>query len=306
MKKALDCRLFAGVVIGVGLACVFGGNVVVKEGTIETDVLKMTGCTASGAKAVALGGNTEASAQYTTALGYCTDANANYATAMGGNTSADGQWSTAMGWYSKASGLVSLAAGYKAEATANYSTAFGRYSTNSVAESFTVGFGTSSDYDVDFRVEDGKVTIGHYTAEDPNTYYGDLVVGNNIDCNDITEHSSFYDRDKYDKALDYATDSSQTFRVSAQGEKEYDHEADPPFLKKWVTVKDYDRYSDEQVWNAELQDFETIRTYETHQELRSSLGMKVAWLRQCVFELKGENDLLRAELAQIKQHIGIE
>ena len=60
------------------------------------------------------------------------------------------------------------------------------------------------------------------------------------------------------------------------------------------------------MWNEETQQFESVRTCETHEELRSSLSMKASWLRQCVFELKVESELLRAELAQIKQHVGME
>ncbi|MCK4294025.1 MAG: hypothetical protein KAY65_12570 [Planctomycetes bacterium] len=75
---------------------------------------------------------------------------------------------------------------------------------------------------------------------------------------------------------------------------------------KWVSVKHYDKYTDEYVWYEEFQEYELVRTYETHQELRSSLSMKVAWLRQCVFELTQENDTLKAELAAIKQQVGME
>ena len=133
------------------------------------------------------------------------------------------------------------------------------------------------------------------------TVYDNLYVTYDVDANTYSEHSSFYDKGAYGRALDYAEDSSQTIMVNAQGRKEYDHEADPEFLKKWVTVKDYDQYTEEQVWNEETQEFETVRTYETHQELRSDLSMKVAWLRQCVFELKQENDSLKARLQALEE-----
>lgn len=172
----------------------------------------------------------------------------------------------------------------------------GKNFTNNVQDSFAVGFGQK-----DFSVEAGVVTVG-----DKNTLYGDLVVGQSVDANEYLDHSCFYDKDSYGKALDHAQDSSNTIRLNAEGQKEYDHEADPAFLKKWVTVKDYDKYSEENVWNAQLQEFEKVRTYETHQELRSSLSMKVAWLRQCVSELKQENETLKTEIGAMKAKLGME
>ena len=49
-----------------------------------------------------------------------------------------------------------------------------------------------------------------------------------------------------------------------------------------------------------------MRIYETHQELRSNLSMKVAWLRQCVYELKQENQTLKDEIAKLKIAVGID
>ena len=248
MKKALKGRL-AGctlVLLLVVLGTVIGGDVTIQEGTIEGEVFKSTGCTATGRKAVAFG---------------------NYTTASG-----------------------------------DYSTALGKSSINSVYGSLTVGFGNRVvGPKVDFRVESQWVTVG-----DPNIYYGELVVGNNIDCNECIERSSFYDKNRYGRALDHLEDSSNTIKVNGEGKREYDHERDPVFLKKWVSVKDYDKYTDEYVWYEEFQEYEPVRTYETHQELRSSLSMKVAWLRQCVFELTQQNETLKAELAAIKEHVGMQ
>lgn len=284
MKKVLrnNLAVFAMIVIVGSLGTVIGGDVVVKEGVIEGEKFKGASCTASGS--------------CSTALGWLTTASGSRSTAMGHETTASGIYSTAMGYGATASGLLSsMAMGDHVDATAFFSTAFGKYSTNSVTGSFTVGYGSSGNHQVDFRVESGLVTV-----------YDNLHVAYDVDANTYSEHSSFYDKDVYGKALDYAKDSSQTITVNTEGIKEYDHEADPEFLKKWVTVKDYDKYSDEEVWNEETQEFETVRTYETHQELRSDLSMKVAWLRQCVFELKQENESLKAELAAIKHHVGME
>ncbi|MCK4292900.1 MAG: hypothetical protein KAY65_06870 [Planctomycetes bacterium] len=270
MKKALKGTL-AGctlVLLLVVLGTVIGGDVTIQEGTIQGQVFKSTGCTATGTKAIAFGHVTTASGDYSTAMGY--------------NTTASGDYS--------------IATGMGTTASANYSTALGKNSNNSVLSSLTVGFGDRvGGPRVEFRVEDELVTV-----------YNDLFVTCDVDANTYSEHSAFYDKDTYGTALDYLEDCSNTIKVNGEGMREYDHERDPVFLKKSVSVKDYDKYTDEYVWNEELQEYEPVRTYETHQELRSSLSMKVAWLRQCVFELKQENELLRGELAQIKQKLNME
>ena len=135
---------------------------------------------------------------------------------------------------------------------------------------------------------------------------GWLYVGSYVNADYYLEHSSFYDKDVYGKALGYSQDSSNTIKVNAQGEKEYDDEADPVFLQKWVTVTDYKKYTEEEVWNEELGKYETVRVYETREQLTSDLSMKVAWLRQCVCELKQENEMLKAELAKAKAAVGVE
>jgi len=270
-------------------------NVVVTQynslatGKLVTSIVEGLSCTASGGLgAAAFGRYTVASGNSSLAAGFDTEASGSESTALGCKSAASGQTSLAAGVYATASGSSSTAMGYYANATGYKSTAFGSLSTNSVYNSFTVGYGSSGSPQVDFRVASGLVTV-----------YDDLYVTNDVDADTYSEHSSFYDKDSYGRALDYARDSSETIKLGATGTKEYDHEADPEFLKKWVSVKDYDKYSDEQVWNEDTQELETVRTYETHQELRSSLSMKVAWLRQCVFELKQENESLKAELAAL-------
>ncbi len=100
--------------------------------------------------------------------------------------------------------------------------------------------------------------------------------------------------------------SRRILTKNAKGQKEYNDEAGAAFLQDWVTVKDYDKYTDKKVWNEQLQEYEPVRTYQTHQELGTSLGAEVAWLRQCVFELTQENETLKAEIAAIKKHVGME
>lgn len=175
----------------------------------------------------------------------------------------------------------------------------------------------------DVIVQNGDLTVDDLEVGDDATVYdylqasilfaygnsgigGDLYVDSYVNADYYLEHSSFYDKDVYGTALDYSQDSSNTIKVNAQGEKEYDHEADPVFLQRWVTVTDYKEYTEEEVWNAELNEYETVRVYETREELTSDLSVKVAWLRQCVFELKQENEMLKAELAKVKAALGVE
>jgi len=287
-KYILALILFASVFV-------FAGDVVVKEGVIEGEKFKSTGCTATGTRAVALGYETEASGEYSTATGSHTKASGTGSTAMGlGSlvwTRASGYASTAIGVMAIATGDYSTAIGHSLRAgPAHWTTAIGRSFTNDAEESFAVGFGRK-----DFSVVNGLVTV-----------YEDLYVTDDVSAHTYSEHSTFYDKDTYGTALDYTEDSSKTIKINAVGQKEYDHDADPGFLQKWVTVKDYDKYTEEEVWDEALERNITRRTYQTHQELRSNLSMKLAWLRQCVFELKQENQTLKDEIAQIKTAVGIE
>jgi len=293
MKRTLTSRWAVGllVFILIGLGIAIGGDVIVKEGTVEGEKFKTTGCTASGTKAVAFGNSTTASGIHSTAMGYSTTGSGDSSTAMGRNSTASGHYgSTAMGWTAYAGGTTSTAMGYSVAALGNYSTAIGKYSANYVQDSFTVGYG-----DVDLRVESDVVTM-----------YDDAYVHGELSAEDVIDRSSFYDKDKYGTALGHVVDSSETIKVNDEGGKEYKHEADPVFLQRWITVKDYDKYTEEEVWNDELEIYEIRRIYETHEELGSSLSAKVAWLAQCVFELKQENEMLKAELAKLKAAVGIE
>jgi hypothetical protein len=134
----------------------------------------------------------------------------------------------------------------------------------------------------------------------------DLYVEGEVDADDYTEHSSFYDKELHGPALYYLADSSALITVNDQGIKEYNHPADPEFIQRWVEVKDYNNFTEEEVWNENLGRTIIQRIYETHEELHSSMSMKVAWLRQCVYELKQENDILKTELAQIKAKLGMQ
>jgi len=314
MKKVLrKSNLAAGILIliVVCLGIVLAGDVIVKEGTIEGEVFKSTGCTATGTKAVAFGYSTTASNNYSTTMGYSTTASGLYSTAMGffttangfsstsvgGSTTASNHYSTAMGTCTTASGLVSTAIGYNTTAgTASYTTAIGKSFTNDVQDSFAVGFSGK-----DFSVESDLVTVG-----DVGTNVANLYVTGWISGEDLIDRSSFYDKDTYGRALDYLVDSSMTIKINAEGEKEYKHEADPEFVQKWITLKDYDKYTEEEVWDELLNKTITRRIYQTRQELGSSVTTKLSWLTQCVFELKQENEILKDEIVRLKEAVGIE
>jgi len=246
---------------------------------------------ATGEGSTAMGSYTSGAGKGSTAMGVMTRASGIISTAMGFDITASGDFSTASGLCSTASGLCSTAIGASVTAgSADYTTAIGKTFTNNVEDSFAVGFN-----DEDLRVTDDYVEV-----------FGNLYVTGWVDGDEWLEHSTFYDKDTYGKALDYSEDSSETIKLNPQGEKEYNHEADPIFLQKWVTVKDYDKYTEEEVWDEVLNKTITRRIYETHQELRSNLSMKVAWLRQCVFELRQENQMFKAELAKLKEAVGVE
>ena len=280
-------------------------------GKLQAITFEGLGCTATGARAVAFGSGTSASGDYsfaagcfgfmgsqTTAIGYAsramgagTKATNYYSTAMGYGTTASGYSSTAMGCGTTASGYYSTAMGFNVTAgPASYTTAIGRYFTNDVQNSFAVGYDQK-----DFSVVKGLVTA-----------YGNLYANGWISGLDLIDRSTFYDRDKYGRALDYLQDSSTTVKVNAEGERVYNHEADPGFIQRWITVTDYDKYTEEQVWDKELNCMVPKRNYQTHQELGSSFSAKMAWLTQCVYELKQENEQLKAELAAIKAKLGME
>ncbi|MCX5638373.1 MAG: hypothetical protein NTX52_11885 [Planctomycetota bacterium] len=212
-------------------------------------------------------------------------------TAIGNSTEANGPYSIAMGMFSKVAGYSSVAIGSSLTVgLASYDTVIGKYFTNDVQNSFAVGFGQK-----DFSVVSGLVTV-----------HNNLYVAQDVSAHSYSYHSSFYDKDFYGRALDYLQDSSNTIRINSQGQKEYNHQADPIFLKKRFLVTDYDKYTEQDVWDADLKQNIPQRIYETHEEIRGDLGMSVAWLRQCVYELKQENEQLKAELADIRAKLGVE
>ncbi|MBN1391318.1 MAG: hypothetical protein JW947_00780 [Sedimentisphaerales bacterium] len=122
-----------------------------------TNSIQQDGCTASGAKSVALGTstasgdnsvamglNTTASGNYSTAIGYYSTAIGAYSIAIGSNATASGAYSTAIGLDSTASNTASVAIGEGAVASGDASTAMGLYTTASEYYSTSMGFYTLS------------------------------------------------------------------------------------------------------------------------------------------------------------------
>jgi len=303
MKKGVAVVLT--VMTLVVLSTAVGGDVRVKEGVIIGDKFQGTTCTASGASSVSLGWMSEAPGAYSMALGNMCTAGVGYDTAIGYDAEASGILSTSIGWNTTASAPGAMALGYQATASSTtalaagcdvtasqaWATAMGRYCENDVSNSFAVGYGTSQTPSVDFRVVGGQVFV-----------YNDLYVVGLVDCDDVVEHSSFYDASVHGRALDYVEDSSRTIDVGVDGRKQYNHEADPAFLQTRVMVKDYDSYAEEEFPGPTGQPVR-VRVYATHEEVRSSLGMKVAWLRQCIYESKQENEALRQEIDGLKARL---
>jgi len=152
----------------------------------------------------------------------------------------------------------------------------------------------------------GLIVDGSALLDCDTVINGDLFVYDTVSADDYLEHSTFYDKEVYGRALDYLTDSSEIITINDQGKKEYDHAVDPVFLQRWVEVKDPNAFTEVEIWDEERQTLVKQRVYETHEELHSSLSMKVAWLRQCAYELKQENNTLKTELAAIKAKLGIQ
>ena len=111
------------------------------EATAETSVSIGRDTTASGVSSVAMGNNTTASGTASIALGNDTTANDYQAVALGSNNTASGSQSTAIGRYLTASGDRSLALGGQTLASGTASTAMGQEATASGDWSFAISLG---------------------------------------------------------------------------------------------------------------------------------------------------------------------
>jgi hypothetical protein len=121
-------------------------------------------------RSIALGYKAQASDSYAIAIGCVPIASGYLSTAIGTGAKAIGNYSIVMGYASEASESDSIVIGYRNKATADRSMASGKLSINDVADSFTVGYGSSiGNEQVDFRVRSGLVNV-----------YGDLDVSQKV------------------------------------------------------------------------------------------------------------------------------
>jgi len=113
---------------------------------------------ASGAASTAMGNGTTASGNLSTALGHLTEASGITSTATGSITTASGNRSTAMGNDTTASGDISTAMGNNTTASGVRSTAMGSVSTASGHTSTAMGSGTNAESYVSTAI--GRYNIG--------------------------------------------------------------------------------------------------------------------------------------------------
>jgi hypothetical protein len=98
--------------------------------------------TGSGESSTAMGNKTIASGIGSTAIGWCTTASGPVSTAMGSYTIADGYYSTALGYQTDAKSYISTALGYQTIASGGTSTAIGALTTARGDISTAMGYNT--------------------------------------------------------------------------------------------------------------------------------------------------------------------
>ena len=145
--------------------------------------------TASGNYSTAMGYQTEASGLYSTAMGYQTEASGNYSTAIGTQTTASISYSTAIGHQTTASGYVSTAMGYYTTASGIVSTAMGERTTASGDNSTAMGYKTEAS-------DRSSLVIGEYnllgsTVTNSATQFSTdntaFVIGNGADSDNRSD-----------------------------------------------------------------------------------------------------------------------
>ena len=138
----------------------------VGDGSGLTNVFK-----GSGDYSTAMGYDTEATGDYSTAIGFYAEASGYYSTAMGVVTYASGDYSTAMGYDTEASGYYSTAMGRDTKASGFYSTAMGRFTEASGFYSTAMGHRTQAE-------SFSELVIGQYnktTSRFHSEYYWDAI-----------------------------------------------------------------------------------------------------------------------------------
>jgi hypothetical protein len=128
---------------------------------------------ASGEYSTAMGEYTYAGGAHSTAMGEYTYAASDYSTAMGKNTDASGEYSTAMGYFTKAIGDYSTAMGLGTTANDAHSTAMGQDTEASGAHSTAMGAYTEAIGAHSTAMgQDTEASGAHSTAMGQGTYAG--------------------------------------------------------------------------------------------------------------------------------------
>jgi hypothetical protein len=167
---------------------------------------------ASGNYSTAMGRSTEASGGSSTAMGQSTTASGAYSTAMGESTTASGDRSTAIGVSTEASGDRSTAMGSETTASGIFSTAMGNVTTASGTASTAMGGGTTA-------------SASYSTAMGANTTasdYGSLVIGQyNSSGSTVTSNATSFDTANTAFVIGNGVDGSTTsdaFKVMFNGD----------------------------------------------------------------------------------------
>jgi hypothetical protein len=138
------------------------GNLTFASGIVSTAMGDNT--QASGERSTAMGSVTTASGFVSTAMGYNTQASGYKSTAMGEKTSASGDYTTAMGFVTTASGDASTAMGERTQASGNGSTALGTVTEASGSYSTAMGAGTTASGFVSTALGGSTVASGQYST----------------------------------------------------------------------------------------------------------------------------------------------
>ncbi len=121
--------------------------------------------TASGSQAIALGGQTDATANFATAVGYQAQATGDGAVGLGYSARATADYATSIGYFTMATGSGSVALGgagsYNTKATGGNAVAIGSYSKSEGSGSFTGPYSyASGNYSVSLGISNGSTSYG--------------------------------------------------------------------------------------------------------------------------------------------------
>ncbi len=161
------------------LSTVPGGNNNIASGNYSTAMGRNTAASgehstamtyytiANGSRSVAMGDQSVASGTISLATGYSTKAYGSYSTSMGQESVSRGMYSTAMGYRTNAEGTMSTATGRETNASGGLSFAMGYMTNASGSDSLSTGEQTSAQGDASF-------TAGVFTTARP---YASVAVG---------------------------------------------------------------------------------------------------------------------------------